>query len=176
MPDIGWSELLILGIVALICIGPKDLPVFLRTLGKYTGALRRQAAEFRAHFDAAMREAEMDGVQRDLESVARDMKGAFADVGTPRAAPTIKPMPEAETQSAEAKPEAEPVVDTARPLAPDDSRTETPKPDVQPVALESGMARPDAEVIQSDSAPQERALNHGTHQNGKAHTLLSGGQ
>ena len=52
MFEIGWSELLILAIVTLIFVGPKELPVFLRTLGRYAGSIKRQAAEFRSQFDA----------------------------------------------------------------------------------------------------------------------------
>lgn len=69
MFDISFSELLILGIVTLIFVGPKELPVFMRTLGKYAGMLRRQAAEFRSHFDAAMREAELDGMRQEVEAM-----------------------------------------------------------------------------------------------------------
>ena len=47
MFEISWSELLILAVVTLLFVGPKDLPIFLRTIGRYAGAPRRQAAEFR---------------------------------------------------------------------------------------------------------------------------------
>jgi sec-independent protein translocase protein TatB len=69
MFDITSSKLLILGLVALIVIGPKDLPALLRTLGRYMGIIKRQAAEFRAQFDEAMREAELDQLKRDVETV-----------------------------------------------------------------------------------------------------------
>ena len=69
MFEISWSELLILGIVTLIFVGPKELPVFLRTLGRYAGSIKRQANEFRAQFDEAMREAELDSVKKEFESM-----------------------------------------------------------------------------------------------------------
>ena len=72
MFDLTSSKLLILGIVALIVVGPKELPFLLRTVGKYVAMLRRQANEFRAQFDEAMREAELDGIKKELEAVARD--------------------------------------------------------------------------------------------------------
>ena len=56
MFDIGWSELLIIGVMALIVVGPKDLPVLLRNIGRYVGIIRSQASEFRAQFDEALRE------------------------------------------------------------------------------------------------------------------------
>src|SRR5258705_11576686 len=72
MFDITSSKLLILGIVALLIIGPKDLPALLRTIGKYVGIIKRQAAEFRAQFDEAMRESELADLKRDVESVGRE--------------------------------------------------------------------------------------------------------
>lgn len=69
MFDISWSELLILGIVTLIFVGPKELPVFMRTLGRYAGIVRRQANEFKAQFDAAMREAELDSMRKEVEQM-----------------------------------------------------------------------------------------------------------
>lgn len=73
MFDISWSELLILGVVALIFVGPKELPVLFRTLGRYAGMVRRQAAEFREQFDAAMREAEFEQMRQDLTKVGDDI-------------------------------------------------------------------------------------------------------
>ena len=61
MFDIGWGELLLIGIVALIAIGPKELPGVLRTLGQWMAKLRRMASEFQGQFQEAMREAEMAG-------------------------------------------------------------------------------------------------------------------
>jgi sec-independent protein translocase protein TatB len=72
MFDITSSKLLILGIVALLVIGPKDLPALLRTIGKYVGMIKRQAAEFRAQFDEAMRESELADLKRDVESLGQE--------------------------------------------------------------------------------------------------------
>jgi sec-independent protein translocase protein TatB len=72
MFDITSSKLLILGIVALLVIGPKDLPALLRTIGKYVGIIKRQAAEFRAQFDEAMRESELAELRKDVEALGRD--------------------------------------------------------------------------------------------------------
>jgi sec-independent protein translocase protein TatB len=72
MFDITSSKLLILGIVALLVIGPKDLPALLRTIGKYVGIIKRQAAEFRAQFDEAMRDSELGDLKRDVESLHRE--------------------------------------------------------------------------------------------------------
>ena len=74
MFDIGWSELLLIGIVALIAIGPKELPGALRTLGLYMGKVRRMAAEFQGQFQEAMREAEIDQLKKDMDDMAAKAK------------------------------------------------------------------------------------------------------
>lgn len=79
MFDISWSELLILAVVTLIFVGPKELPRFLGTLGRYMGVVRRQANEFRAVFEQAMREAEMDQIQKELRSVSDGVKASLDD-------------------------------------------------------------------------------------------------
>jgi len=79
MFDITSSKLLILAIVALLVVGPKDLPVLLRTVGKYLGVIRRQAAEFRAQFDEAVRETELEQLKKDFESVDRDLKSTMQE-------------------------------------------------------------------------------------------------
>jgi len=75
MFDIGWGELLLIGVVALIVIGPKELPGALRTLGQWMGKLRRMASEFQGQFQEAMREAELaDGFRKQgLEVYAPDV-------------------------------------------------------------------------------------------------------
>jgi len=70
--DITSSKLLILGLVALMVIGPKDLPALLRTIGKYIGIIKRHANDFRAQFDEAMRESELDQIKRDAEASMRE--------------------------------------------------------------------------------------------------------
>jgi sec-independent protein translocase protein TatB len=69
MFDIGWGELLLIGIVALIAIGPKELPTVLRTLGQWMGKLRRMAAEFQNQFQEAMREAEMADLKKQVDEM-----------------------------------------------------------------------------------------------------------
>lgn len=82
MFDLTSSKLLILGIVALIVVGPKDLPILLRTIGKYVGMIRRHAADFRAQFDEAMRESELDSLKKQVENVGRDVEQTMRDAQT----------------------------------------------------------------------------------------------
>ncbi|MGH1418363.1 MAG: Sec-independent protein translocase protein TatB [Hyphomicrobiaceae bacterium] len=79
MFDIGWSELLIIAVATLIVVGPKDLHIVLRTIGRYVGILKRQAAEFRGHFDEAMRESEFDQLRQDVENIKSDFESSVRD-------------------------------------------------------------------------------------------------
>ncbi|MFO7855255.1 MAG: Sec-independent protein translocase protein TatB, partial [Paracoccaceae bacterium] len=71
MFDIGWTELLVLGAIALIVVGPKDLPGLLRTLGQTAGKARRMAREFQNSMEDAAREADV--------SELRDVQKSMAD-------------------------------------------------------------------------------------------------
>ncbi len=64
MFDIGPTELLLIVIVAVIVIGPKDLPLALRTAGKWIGKVRKVSGHFRAGLDAMIREAEMEEMEK----------------------------------------------------------------------------------------------------------------
>jgi sec-independent protein translocase protein TatB len=74
MFDLTSSKLLILGLVALIVVGPKELPLLLRTIGKYVGLIRRHANDFRAQFDEAMRDQELANLKAEMEAVKRDVE------------------------------------------------------------------------------------------------------
>ena len=100
MFEISWSELLILGIVTLIFVGPKELPVFLRTLGKYAGSVKRQASEFRAQFDAAMREAELDSMRKEMEAMQASVNSEIMSAKQVLNNAATPPAPEVLTQAA----------------------------------------------------------------------------
>jgi sec-independent protein translocase protein TatB len=69
MFDMSWGEVMVIGAVALIVIGPKDLPRALRTVGNMVGKIRRLAGEFQGQFNEAMREAELEDVKRQIQGV-----------------------------------------------------------------------------------------------------------
>ena len=75
MFDIGWSELVLIGVVALIAIGPKELPGVLRTVGQWMGKARKMAAEFQGQFQEAMREAEMADLKKSFDEVREAASG-----------------------------------------------------------------------------------------------------
>jgi sec-independent protein translocase protein TatB len=97
MFDIGWSELLLIAIVAIIVIGPKDLPAALRTFGKFTGRMKRMARDFQSQFNEAIREAELDTVAKDVKSMTRldplaDLRKDLNKVGSDIATGLNKPV------------------------------------------------------------------------------------
>ena len=77
MFDIGWSEIVVIAVVALIAIGPKELPGVLRMVGQWMGKLRKMAAEFQGQFQEAMREAEMADLKKSFDEV-REAATGFA--------------------------------------------------------------------------------------------------
>ena len=79
MFDIGWSELVVIGVVALIAIGPKELPGVLRTVGQYMGKVRRMASEFQSQFQEAMREAEMADIKKSVDEMTESATKNFTD-------------------------------------------------------------------------------------------------
>jgi|SRR5229473_1639291 sec-independent protein translocase protein TatB len=76
MFDIGWGELLVIGIVALVVIGPKELPGVVRALGQTMAKLRRMAADFQNQFNEAMREAELSDLKKDTEKMIESATSA----------------------------------------------------------------------------------------------------
>jgi sec-independent protein translocase protein TatB len=101
MFDIGWSELLLIGVVALIAIGPKELPGVLRAIGQWTAKIRRMAGEFQGQFQEALREAEMADLKKQVDDInesARafakfDPLAEAAKTATPAATPAVTPSP-----------------------------------------------------------------------------------
>ena len=149
MFDIGWGELVVIGIVALIAIGPKELPTVLRTLAQYMGKIRRMAAEFQGQFQEALREAEV----ADLKKTADEMSASVTDFTNfdPMAgaqkemerAFNLEPDKAAEPANAAAAPSAEtpaplPPIDVPLPEPPapvstaDFAAVETPPPKPEP--------------------------------------------
>ncbi len=106
MFDIAWSELALIGAVALIVIGPKDLPKVMRVMGQWTRKARLLAGEFQNNFDELLRQAELDDVRRQVQSVNPaafkekvekmiDPKGieAALQIDPPKSLPSVEPQP-----------------------------------------------------------------------------------
>ncbi len=113
MFDIGWSELLVIAVVAILFVGPKDLPRMLRVAGQYAGKLRRTANDFRRQFDEAIRESELDDIRSSVQDIGnidpmRDIKDSVDDI-TREADKAVTPEPaKIETAKPEAVAQPEP--------------------------------------------------------------------
>jgi sec-independent protein translocase protein TatB len=115
MFDIGWSELLVIAVVAIVVVGPKDLPKLMRSFGHYAGKLRRAASDFQRQFEEAMRESEVDEVRKAIESV-RDQTPSL-DLKAPIDKPMMLPKPGPARPSPEAAPETAAAPAPAEPKA-----------------------------------------------------------
>ena len=91
MFDIGWSELLVIAVVAIVVVGPKDLPRLMRSFGHYAGKLRRAASDFQSQFEEAMRESEIDEVRKAIDSVRENTPAV--DLKAPIDKPVMLPKP-----------------------------------------------------------------------------------
>ncbi|MDE1146212.1 MAG: Sec-independent protein translocase protein TatB [Azospirillaceae bacterium] len=118
MFDIAWSEFALIGVVALIVIGPKDLPVALYTAGKWMRKARLLARDFQSHLDEMVREAELDDLRKQAQKVAQfDLTAEVTKMVDPTDSvrqaleinPTTSPTP-TEVKPPEVAPAAEPAV------------------------------------------------------------------
>lgn len=115
LPSLGFNEIVILGILALVVIGPKDLPLLFRKLGRWTAKLRGMAQEFRTGFDELARQAELDELKREVESLRRTTSLQEVTRELSKPLPTLEdyagiqkqqPKPALETPEGEAPSEA----------------------------------------------------------------------
>lgn len=145
MFDIGWSELIVIGVVALIAIGPKELPGVLRMVGQWMGKARRMATEFQNQFQEAMREAEVADMKKQfddvtaaatnlasgnvLTSAVKDVEEALkldtSAIATPTTPepPTTETLKEATVHQATTETPAQPAPVETAPLQPADKPT-----------------------------------------------------
>ena len=159
MFDIGWSELVVIAVVALIAIGPKELPGVLRMVGQWMGKARKMAAEFQGQFQEAMREAEMADLKKSFDEVKEAATGfAGANVMTELkkdvtdALAIDKPV-DAQVASAIGEPATSP---GDAPVAPTEPAQPTPQTFVE---AETHAAAPEqlGMVRETQPAPQENA-------------------
>jgi sec-independent protein translocase protein TatB len=171
MLDIGWSELVIIGVVALVVVGPKELPTLLRTVGQWVGKARRMAAEFQGQLNDAIREAELEDVKKSVDdlrslsptklvtdqltSIGDEVKSvgaaAQSQLDEATATPLIADRAEAAGISGS---EAEKLIDAAAPqiddtvfdLTPAPMPVAAPAPEPVPAAIETAEAPAAAET------------------------------
>lgn len=122
MFDIGWSELMLIGSLALIVVGPKELPRLLRTVGRYVGQARGMAREFQRSMEDAAREVDL-AEMKELKETAnelRSLQNMKLDYKTAAAGkPGLKPAPRAGAQGAAKTPPAEPAATSTTETSPE---------------------------------------------------------
>ena len=83
MFDLGWSELLVIAIVAILVVGPKELPRFVKTVSEWFGKMRRMASHFQAGVDEMIRQSELDDLRKDLQALKRETSRPILPPGNP---------------------------------------------------------------------------------------------
>lgn len=166
MLDIGWTELLVIAIVLIVVVGPKDLPPMLRAFGKMTSNLRKMAGDFRTQFDEALREADMDDVRKTIsDAKSLNPANALRDAINPLRQMGQEIRGDLQKATAVPKP-AESVTSADDPLltgegadeAADAATPQTATAPVQPAAAASTPAVvPAADVIAAAAAAKQAA-------------------
>ena len=155
MFDIAWSEMVLIGAVALVVIGPKDLPKALRTVGQTVARVRRMASEFQGQFNDAMREAELADLKKQVEDVGGSVSSAlnndFKPIDTPRdfdpAKPEAPKPDEAALKEAEAKLASLPPPEPLPPV-----QIDAPKPAEKPKRARKAAAEPAPAAVEAPVA------------------------
>jgi sec-independent protein translocase protein TatB len=166
LPDVGGLELLVIAAVALIVVGPKDLPVMLRKLGQFTAKIRGMANEFRASFDEMARQSELDELRKEVEAMRRgqvaesaaadaskaQVEQVFKEIGDSLEGSGMQFPPSSHSPTVEIEPE--PVA----PPAPTPA-TEAPKPRVRRTAKPKAetAAKPKAAAKPKSAKPKAKA-------------------
>src|SRR5690606_10280562 len=143
-PGIGGLEILVIGLLALIVVGPKDLPLLMRKVGRAMGKARAMANEFRASFDEMARQSELDELRQEVEALRRgqgmvplgaEAEATFRDISQDLNKPLDGPAAQPALTAPDEWPDSEPVT----PPLETDARA-APKP----VTVTKGRARPKA--------------------------------
>ena len=163
MFDIGWSEMLVILVVALIVIGPKDLPRVARSVGRWVAKGRAMAREFQDAIEDMAREAELDKVKKEIEKVGRTDIGKTIERTVDPGGEIGKAFdPAADgARKAKAKPtgagEAKPAVPVAEPVEPGETAAaEVPPESKKPAkATPPAAARPNGKAAERETVPAE---------------------
>lgn len=141
LPEVGGFEVLVIAALALIIIGPKELPVMLRKLGKFVGRMRAMAQEFRSSFDELARQSELEELRKEVEAMRAAQ--TYDPTGLIPGAYGVQPGAEAEPQSAY-EPAPEPVEPAPAPK-PKKASPRKPAAKAQPKApAKTAVAKPAA--------------------------------
>ena len=170
LPDLSPTHILIVLVAALIFIGPKDLPAFLRKVGKFVGKMRGMANEFRGAFDEMARQSELDELRKEVEAMRQASHvalpqdlGISAQMNSDAEAAYLANWEASHAPSADAALEAQPVM-RALPEAPAEPAPEAkPKAtrskttSAKPAASKTAAKKPKKAETVAEAAPKPRA-------------------
>ncbi|WP_374387528.1 Sec-independent protein translocase protein TatB [Brevundimonas sp.] len=170
-PGIGGFEIVVIGLVALLVVGPKDLPVLMRRVGQMVAKARAMANEFRSSFDEMARQSELDDLRKEVEALrtgqgmyplGQEAQNAFKDINSeltkPLEAPSAASVPEM-TPAADEWPDtpvAEPATERPEPAAPVGSTPKSSGAAAKPAAAKPAAAKTAAPKPKSASKPAKK--------------------
>jgi sec-independent protein translocase protein TatB len=155
MFDIAWSEFMLVGAVALVVIGPKDLPKAMRTVGQAVGKIRRMASEFQGQFNDAMREAELHDLKKQVEDVGGSVSSSLNTDFKPIEMPASSGLDDAALKEAEAKLAAIPLPDPLPPVEIAPAEAAAPaEPAPEPKPKRARKAAPASTTAEPEPEPE----------------------
>ncbi len=160
MFNFGWGELVLIGIVALIAIGPKELPTVLRTIGQMMGKVRRMANEFQGQFQEALREADISDLKKHAEDMTSSLNETVTDFTQyDPLADTQKDIEKSLTLDEPAKPGELPAPEAQNEKAPDTQGTTeaaAPLPEIEVPLPDAPAAVTEKDFAVAKPAPAEK--------------------
>ena len=171
MFEVGWTEMLVIAIVMIVVVGPKDLPNMLRTFGRTTAKLRAMAADFQKQFNEALKEAELDDVKKSVDTLRslnpaaeirkqlNPFEQAAADVRSGVDA-VMKPKPAVDpsTPAAETPQAVEPLKNGATEMPGVNGPETAPAAPIFPAMTDESVVTPAAATTAPQKAPATKAV------------------
>lgn len=139
MFDIGWTELLLVAVLAIVFVGPKDLPKVMRTLGQYTARMRKMAREFQQNFEDLARETELEELRKEMAEL-RGQAMAPVSMGVDAAMAKASGLKPVETPA----------------LTPEESEKLADLPAPMQEAMAEAQAAARENIVETEAAPKDK--------------------
>ncbi|HYC68040.1 Sec-independent protein translocase protein TatB [Brevundimonas sp.] len=162
-PGIGGLEILVIGLVALLVVGPKDLPVLMRKVGKAMARARAMANEFRSSFDEMARQSELDELRKEVEALrtgrgmvplGAEADAAFRDIRDDLNKPLLAPAAQPALTGPDEWPDGAPVMEPLEPVAPAAKPKAKARPKAGAGPAKATAAKPATKRATKTAAPE----------------------
>ena len=177
-PGVGGFEILVIGLVALLVVGPKDLPMLMRKVGQFVAKARGMANEFRASFDEMARQSELDDLRKEVEALrsgqgmhplGAEAEAAFKDIRKDLEAPLDAPALAAPALATPIPTGVDEWPDEFQPVAEPAAETVVAEPKAKPAAKPKAArapaknsaktaVKPTAKVAAEAATPKAKAM------------------